>query len=106
MPDVFSQHGELRRTMILVRASIQLGNQDLGNMVLFIRLVHHLASDVRTNGGIENLFLEDSMYFQGGQSPIDDFLRVTDALGFLELLEQFLDSVVVFPEDGDRVILG
>src|SRR5438105_15418204 len=74
--------------------------------MLFVRLIHQIRSDMLANGGIEDLFLDNRMNLQFLQSPGDEPGLLIAAFSFFELVEEVLDGIMIFLEDGDGMFLG
>src|SRR4030088_681654 len=71
------EHSKLRIAVIITATvTVQLGDENAGDMVLFIRLIHEVLANLLPDGGIEDFLFDRGMDLEFGQRFGDDlFLR-------------------------------
>lgn len=107
VPDALSKNCKFCIPMIILRVdSVQLGGQNLGDVMFLIRFIHNVPPDMRADGGIEDFFLQEGVNFQLGQGPIDDLCFPSDRLRLFKVFEETFDRVVVLLQDRDGVGFG
>ena len=75
VPHALGQHGEFCLAMIVAAAlAIQFGNQDTGDVMLLVGLVHHVLSELLAHRRVEDFLLDGGMDLKLGERLADDLL--------------------------------
>jgi len=93
--------------MIIATAiSVELGDQNTGDVMFFIGLVHDVFANMLAHCRIENLLFNRGVNLQFCDRLVDDFVLFAKRCCFLETIKQCFDRIVVLQQDCNGMCFG